>query len=211
MHNLTLVIGDKSFSSWSLRPWLALKVTGTPFTEVSIALRQADTTANILRHSPAGKVPVLKHDGVVIWDSLAICEYIAELFPDAKLLPKDRIARAVMRSACAEMHSGFVPLRTHLSMNMREQITLPDIPADAQANIERITALWHSLRQEYGQQGPYLFGHFSLADCMYAPVVSRFITYGVKVDAETQAYMNAIWDHPAMQEWYRAAQVEKIA
>lgn len=211
MTSLTLIIGDKYFSSWSLRPWLALKATGVPFEEISISLRQADTTPNILKHSPAGKVPILKHDGLTVWDSLAICEYIAETFPEAQLLPADRSARAVARSINAEMHSSFVPLRTHLSMNMRERITLPEIPADAQANIDRITALWRSIHQQYGTQGPFLFGHFTIADCMYAPVVSRFITYGVKVDADTQAYMDAIWEYPAMQEWYRAAQVAKIA
>lgn len=217
MSDLTLVIGNKAFSSWSLRPWLALKHTGLPFEEVVIPLRQPDTTARIKQHSPTGRVPCLRHSDPmgerVVWDSLAICEYLAETFPEAKLWPDDAHARAVARSVSAEMHSGFVGLRTHMSMDLKAMRPGVGRNAESEADIARVLELWRDTRQRFGaagnqDAGPFLFGRFSIADAMYAPVVTRFITYGVEMDATGRAYADAVMNLPAMKEWVADAKAE---
>lgn len=208
MSDLLIVLGNKNYSSWSLRPWLALKATGQPFKEEVIWLRKPDTRARILKHSPAGKVPVLQDGALVVWESLAICEYLAERFPAAKLWPDDRAARAVARSVSTEMHGGFAGLRRDLSMDIRARITDRVPAADAQADIARITELWRDCRARFGAGGPMLFGRFSIADCMFAPVVTRFVTYGVALDPVCSAYRDAVMALPAMQEWIAAARSE---
>lgn len=202
---MTLVIGTKRFSSWSLRPWLAAKMAGVEFDEVLIALRQPDTKAEILKHSPSGKVPCLIHGGLAVWDSLAICEYLAELHPT--LWPEGREARAVARAVSAEMHSGFPNLRNVCSMDIGAVTPLAEVPPEVQAEVDRIQALWADCRARFGAKagGPFLFGRFSIADAMYAPVVSRFTTFAIKMDAVSQTYCDAIWSLPAMQEWKQAA------
>ena len=203
--NMTLVIGTKRFSSWSLRPWLAAKMAGAEFDEVLIALRQPETKAEILKHSPSGKVPCLIHGGVAVWDSLAICEYLAELHPT--LWPEGREARAVARSVSAEMHSGFPNLRNVCSMDIGALTPLAEVPPEVQAEVDRIQALWTDCRARFGAKagGPFLFGRFSIADAMYAPVVSRFTTFAIKMDPVSQAYCDAIWSLPALQDWKQAA------
>ncbi len=208
MSQLTLVVGSKNFSSWSLRPWLALKMTGQPFREEVIQLRRPDTKDQILRFSPSGKVPALIDGDLTLWDSLAICEYLAETFPEAGLWPKEAKARAVARAVSAEMHAGFATLRQMLPMDIVANKAGFAVPAEAQADIDRIQALWAECRIRFGAGGPYLFGGFSLADVMYAPVVTRFTTYGVAMNPVSKVYAEAIWALPAMQEWKAAAALE---
>lgn len=205
---LTLVVGSKNYSSWSLRPYLALAHTGQPFQEVVIPLGAPDTTAQILRHSPSGKVPLLKHGELSIWDSLAICEYLAETFPEARLWPQDRAARAVARAVTAEMHSSFTALRQNMSMNLRARKPGQGRAPGVAEDISRIQALWNDCRARFGQGGPFLFGAFSIADAFYAPVVSRFVTYGVELDAVGAAYRDAVQALPAFQKWAEAAKHE---
>ena len=202
---LELVIGSKRYSSWSLRPWLALKQAGLEFKEIEIALRQPETKASSLKHSPSGKVPLLKHDGLAIWDSLAICEYLAEIAPEAKLWPERREARAIARAVSAEMHSGFTPLRRDCPMDVL--LDAPDfvIPEEVLVDITRIDAIWADCRARFGQGGPFLFGHFTIDDAMYAPVVTRFVTYHAPVSAASLAYMEAVLALPAMGEWKAGA------
>jgi glutathione S-transferase len=210
MQRPQLVIGTKRYSSWSLRAWLALKQAGVTFEEIVIRLRQPDSKARIAQYSPSGRLPFLRDDDVSVWDSLAICEYVAEMLPGAYLWPKDRSARAVARSVAAEMHSGFPALRDHLSMDVARTIALPVIPEAAQADIARIQAIWTDCRRRFGTTGgPFLFGGFTLADAMYAPVATRFRTYGVKLDPVCQAYVDAIMALPAMIEWVQAAKLEE--
>ena len=206
MKELTLVVGSKHLSSWSLRPYLALAHTGQPFGEVVIALDQADTTENILKHSPSGKVPVLLHGGAAIWDSLAICEYLAETFPAARLWPEAPEARAWGRCLTAEMHSGFSALRSNMPMNLRERLPGVGRAPGVAEDIARITALWTQSRARFGAGGPFLLGAFSIADAFYAPVVTRFVTYGVELDAGCAAYRDAVLALPAMKAWTQAAQ-----
>lgn len=205
MADITIYLGNKNYSSWSLRPWLALKATGAPFAEVVIPLDQPGTRGNILRHSPSGRVPALKHDELTVWDSLAICEYLAEAFPAAKLWPAEAPARAVARSVSAEMHSGFAALRGHLPMNIRSSFANRGVTPEVQADINRVAAIWRDCRKRFGAEGAFLFGGFTIADAMYAPVVSRFRTYRVELESLAQAYADAIWALPAMQEWATAA------
>ncbi|MBC9252091.1 glutathione S-transferase [Pseudomonas alcaligenes] len=202
--SLTLVIGNKNFSSWSLRAWLALELTGAPYEEQLVSLYGADSRRRLLEHSPTGKVPVLKCEDGIIWDSLAIAEYLAERFPEAHLWPRGTAARAFARSVCAEMHSGFVPLRSHLPMNLRRNQALAELPAEAAADIARICALWQECRQRFGQDGPFLFGHASIADAFFAPVAARLRSYQVALSAEAESYVNTIYQWPAFQRWYRA-------
>lgn len=202
MAEFTLVIGDRNFSSWSLRPWLLMRGAGIPFDEAPVRLRQPDSKQNILRHSPSGKVPVLKTHGLVIWDSLAIAEYLAERFPEKSLWPKEVSARAHARAVSAEMHSGFQALRTHLPMDILGHY--PGRGADGEgvaADIARVQEIWHDCRETHSAKGPFLFGAFSIADAMFAPVVTRFITYGVERDAICQDYMDAVMNLPGMREW----------
>jgi glutathione S-transferase len=203
MINYTLVIGNKNYSSWSMRAWLMLKATGVDFKEILIPLRQENTRREIERHSPSGKVPVLLVDGFPIWDSLAIGEYLAQQLPQEKLWPADSLVQAHARSISAEMHSGFTALRTKRSMNMKKRET-PAPDAEVTQEVARIEHIWAEART-MATPGDFLFGAFTIADAMYAPVVSRFVTYGIKVSKDSQRYMDAVWNMPAFGEWYKAA------
>jgi len=204
----TLVIGSKAYSSWSLRPWLALKVAGIPFDETLIRIGEPETRTNILPHGPAGKVPILKDGNVIVWESLAIIEYAAEKWPDAGLLPADPVARALCRSISAEMHAGFLPLRRYYPMNLHRIPDAREPDPDADADITRIKSIWRDARARFGVGGPFLFGSFTAADAMFAPVVTRFDTYRITVPPELRLYMGAVLDLPAMKEWRAAAQNE---
>lgn len=205
-----LIIGNKNYSSWSLRAWLALKVAGVEFEESRIALDQPQTKAQILRHSPSGKVPCLVDGSLVVWDSLAICETANERYAAGSLWPADPDARGHARAVTAEMHSGFVALRTHMPMDIRSR--KPDAGAMAQsrgdvaADIGRIRAIWADCLARSG--GPLLYGAFSNADAFYAPVVTRFRTYGVALEPLLAAYADAVLALPAMQQWADAARAE---
>ncbi len=205
MADFTLVLGNKNYSSWSLRAWLALKRTGVDFDEVVIPLHQPDTKENIRAQSPSGWVPVLRGKDGTVWDSLAIIEYLAERFPEAGLWPGETAARAVARSVVAEMHSGFPTLRRLYPMNIRKTLPArPDDPA-ALADIARIQQVWTECRETFGADGPFLFGNFTAADAFYAPVVSRFQTYGVAMEAVVAAYAEAVRNWPDMREWTAAS------
>lgn len=210
MAEFTIYIGNKNYSSWSLRGWLMLKQSGASFDEVLIPLDESGTRTELLRHSPSGRVPALHHGGFVVWETLGIGEYLADLFPEARLWPVDREARAVARAASAEMHAGFAALRAHLPMNMRSSFPNRGVTPEAQADINRITALWRDCRRRFGGGGDFLFGHLTIADAMYAPVVSRFRTYKVALEPEAQAYGDAVWALPALQEWLAAAKNEPM-
>lgn len=203
----TLVIGNKAYSSWSLRPWLLLKHGGLPFDEVRIPLYRADSAAPLARWSPSGKVPVLHDDGLVIWESLAILEYLAETYPDACGWPRERAARALARAASAEMQAGFNALRNAMPFNCRarRRVTLDD---DARRDVARVAALWNECRGRFGGGGEWLFGAFSPVDAMYAPIALRFVTYGIALDGAAGAYVASIAAHPAVQEWIAAGRAE---
>ena len=210
----TLIVGTKDWSSWSLRPYLALRATGAPFEEVVIRLRRDTFTGDeIKRHSKAGKVPILKIDDgagrhALVWDSLAICETLAERHPDAALWPADALVRAEARSYAAEMHAGFADLRDQLSMDFARRKPPPELRAATAEQIARVIEAWTSALARFGHQGGFLFGAFSIADCMYAPVVSRFVTYGVAVPASVRAYIDRVMALPAMIDWGAAAAKE---
>jgi glutathione S-transferase len=209
---LKLVIGNKNYSSWSMRPWLAMRAAGIAFEEVFIPL-YTDNKADkdrILSFSRAGKVPALVDGDVTVWDSLSIIEYLAERFPDAKLWPQDRAARAYARSISAEMHSGFLPLRSECGMNLHRPVGAVTLSADAQANVARVQEIWTECRDRHGKSGPYLFGAFTAADAMYAPVVHRFRTYAIGVSPQVQAYMNTMMALPAFAEWTKAGLAETL-
>lgn len=208
MPPLRLVIGNKNYSSWSLRPWLALRAAGVPFEEVRIPLYTEASRAEIRRWTPAGRVPVLHHDGLVIWDSLAICEYVAELAPEAGLWPSDRRARAAARAVCAEMHAGFAALREELPMNLRLRARREPSPA-ARHDAHRVQELWNECRARYGRDGEFLFGRFGLADCFYAPVATRFRSWGLPLDPVSARWAEAVLAHPAFLEWEAEAVQEK--
>jgi glutathione S-transferase len=211
MPDFKLILGNKNYSSWSLRPYLALSHVGVPFDEVVIPLRHADTAERIAAHSPSGRVPVLVHGDLTVWDSLAICEYLADVFPEAKLWPADRAARATARSVSAEMHSGFAALRTDLPMNIRAERPRRELFAEVQADIARIRKIWRDCRARFGAGGRFLFGTFGVADAMFAPVVTRFRTYGINLDGGEAAYADAVWHLPALQRWAEAGQKEPWA
>jgi glutathione S-transferase len=205
MSELILAVASKNYSSWSLRPYLALAHTGQPFREVVIALDEPGTAANIAQYSPSGRLPALRHGMIAIWDSLAICEYLAETFPQARLWPQEREARAVARSVVAEMHSGFSNLRQNMTMDLRARKPGQGRAPGVAEDIARIQALWNDCRARFGQGGPFLFGHFTIADAFYAPVVTRFVTYGVELDAVSRAYRDTILELPALKTWTEAA------
>jgi len=216
MARYTLIVGTRNWSSWSLRPFVALKAAGLAFETVDIRLRQTEaptTREQILKHSPAGKVPVLKieenGETLTVWDSLAICETIAERYPEAGLWPDDASARAIARSYSCEMHSGFPDVRDQLSMDFAGKQPLPELREDTKTQVARIIAAWSDALSTY--KGDFLFGRLSVADCMYAPVVSRFETYGAQVPAAVRAYMDRVLALPAMQEWKVAAEKEVAA
>ncbi len=209
----TLIVGTKEWSSWSLRPYVALRATGAPFEEIKIKLRQKPLTGDaIKRYSKAGRVPILRieADGreALVWDSLAICETLAERHPDARLWPANPLVRAEARSYAAEMHSGFPDLRDQLSMDFVRRLPLPALRDETQAQIDRIVEAWSSALARFGHEGGFLFGGLSVADCMYAPVVSRFTTFGVEVPAPVKAYMERMMALPALRDWGAEAQKE---
>lgn len=209
----TLIVGTKDWSSWSLRPYVALRAVGAPFDEIVVRLRQEPLTGDeIKKHSKAGRVPILKieEDGrsTTVWDSLAICETLAERHPDAKLWPDDPFVRAEARSFAAEMHSGFPDLRDQLSMDFARRKPLPPLRDETKAQIARILDSWTSALTRFASEGGFLFGRLSIADCMYAPVVSRFVTYGVEVPHSVKLYMEKMMALAAMRDWGAAAQKE---
>jgi glutathione S-transferase len=205
MTDFSLVIGNRNYSSWSLRPWLALKMADIAFDEIIIPLDEPTTREEILKHTPSGRVPVLKHGDLTIWDSLAICEYLAEQAPAAQLWPAEPADRAVARAMASEMHSGFTALRDNMPMNIRSRFPDQGRALGVMEDINRVTAIWRRCRQRFGAGGDFLFGRFSIADAMFAPVVTRFQTYAVDVDTVEQDYMQAILALPAMREWIAAA------
>lgn len=205
MSRLTIVIGSKRLSSWSLRGWLALKLSGARFDEVVIPLDQPSTRQRILEHSPAGRVPILKDGAVSVWESLAICEYLAERFPEAGLWPEGAEARAHARVVTAEMHAGFAALRRDMAMDCPARRPGQGQTPGALADIARVSEIWRDCRRRFGSGGDFLFGRPGAADAMYAPVVSRFVTYDVPLDEVSAAYRDAVLALPAMREWLAAA------
>jgi len=204
--NPVLVIANKNYSSWSLRAWLALTQAGVVFDEIRISLGMPDSKAKLLGYSPAGRVPVLIDGSAKVWESIAICEYAAERWPGKPFWPADRAARAHARAVSAEMHAGFFALREAMPMNCRSHYPGKGRSAAVDADIARIEALWADCLRRYG--GPFLFGAFSIADAMYAPVVSRFLTYDVKLGGALRQYAQAVIELPAMKEWYAAGAAE---
>ena len=212
MADFAVVIGNKNYSSWSLRGWLMAKIAGLEFEEVVIPLDLPDTQAAIRKHSPSGRVPVLLHRGLAVWESLAIAEYLNDLKPEAILWPSSAAARAHARAISAEMHAGFAELRNNMPMNIRASYPGKGMTPGVRADIERITGLWRDCRKRFAgafqKDEGFLFGTFGAADAMYAPVVTRLRTYGVKVDSDGDAYCNAVLAHPAMKDWIDAAKHE---
>ena len=211
MQKLTLVIGNKNYSSWSLRPWLLLKQFEIPFDEIRIPLYRADSTQALQKYSPSGLVPALIHGDITVWDSLAICEYVQELHPSLAMWPRDQTTRAIARSAAAEMHAGFTAVRSHMPMNCKKSFPGKGLNQDTAAEIGRITRLWRDCRHQYGKAGTMLFGDFSIADAMFAPVALRFTTYQVALDEVCQAYVSALLALPAIQAWIAEAKQETEA
>lgn len=209
MNTLKITIGNRNYSSWSLRAWLVLEATGASFDEEVVLLGQPDTGAEISKRSPTGLVPALQDGDLVIWDSLAISEYLAEKFPDAGLWPTDEKARAIARSVAAEMHSGYTAVRGNMPMNLRASYPGAGRAPGVNNDISRITSVWESCRRDFGADGDLLFGDFTIADAFFAPVISRFRTYGVEVDGIASAYMNAVWALPAMRDWAAKAEAEE--
>jgi glutathione S-transferase len=213
MAEFTIYLGNKNYSSWSLRPWLALKQTGAAFEEVMIQLDQPDSAANLRRHSPSGRVPVLQHGALTIWESLAICEYLAAQFPAARLWPEEREARAHARAVGNEMHGGFAELRKYLPMDINRRWPLGNRMAKVGPDVARVSTIWRECRARFGNYGAngggdFLFGGFTIADAMFAPVVTRFVTYSVPLDSVCSEYIAAVQRWPAMQDWAAAAKAE---
>lgn len=206
---MKLVIGNKNYSSWSLRAWLLLAANEISFEEVSVSLSTENTSAEIAKYSAAGKVPVVHDRGLVVWDSLAICEYISEQYLLGGGWPKDEKMRAIARSCCAEMHSGFFALRQQMPMNCRATNRKVDITIQLAKEIERIDTLWTLLREKNDISGPYLFGEFTIADCMFAPVIFRFNTYAPQLSEPAQEYMKSMLNHKKMVQWLEAARQER--
>ncbi len=206
MPQLTLIIGNRNYSSWSLRPWILLRHLGLEFAEQQIPLDQADSAARIRAINPAGQVPVLRHGELLIWESIAIGEYLCELAGQG--LPSERTARARARSVSAEMHSGFHTLRTQWPMNARALGRRTAMSAALQGDITRIDSIWCECRERHGASGPWLFGEYSLADAMYAPVVLRFRTYDARLSGAAQQYVDTVLADAMLQEWLAAAAAE---
>ncbi len=204
---LTLVIGNKNYSSWSMRPWVAMTAFGIPFQEIRVLLAQAETGNRIATYTSSGRVPVLVTRETTIWDSLAICEYLAEQFPEKNLWPQDMVARALARSICAEMHSGFTGLRNAMPMNIRAKLPGRGRSPEAQGDIGRICEIWETCLSNFGHHR-YLFGEFSIADAYYAPVASRMATYDVFLAPALQAYVDRLLAHPAVAQWIHEAGAE---
>jgi glutathione S-transferase len=205
---LKLILANKAYSSWSLRPWILLRHFDIPFEEVVVPLDLPQTRDEILRFSPSGKCPSLQDGAIHVWDSLAICEYAAEAFPQKPIWPADKAARAMARSISAEMHSGFQSLRGQCPMNFRRSPRPIPLAAGTLADIARIEAAWAQARQQFGREGAFLFGEFSAADAMFAPIVNRFHAYAIEVSVATRAYMEAITALPAWRQWAHEASRE---
>ncbi len=212
MADFTLVVGNKNYSSWSMRGGLMVRIAGIECEEIVIPLDRPESAAAIRKHSPSGKVPVLLHRGLAVWESLAIAEYLNDLKPEAGLWPSSAAARAHARAISAEMHAGFADLRTHMPMNIRASYPGKGMAPGVRADIERITSMWRDCRKRFGGAFPrddgFLFGTFGAADAMFAPVVTRFRTFGVVLDADSEAYAKAVLAQPAVQEWIDAAKNE---
>ena len=208
-----LVIGDKNYSSWSLRPWLLMRMFGISFDEINVDIYNPGTRARILEHSPSGKVPALKVGGLTLWDTLAISEFLAEAHPDLPIWPKSRDARAMARVVSAEMHSGFDALRSEMPMDLVASKPVEEVPKGVARDVTRIVEVWRMCRTLYGDDGPFLFGEFCAADAMFAPVTSRFRTYGVDLaahgdDGTAQAYCETILSLAAIEEWTQAGRAQ---
>jgi glutathione S-transferase len=206
--SLTLVIGNKNYSSWSLRPWLFLKYHDIAFEEIRIPLYQDDSKSKTFNYSPAGKVPILLDGDVKVWDSLAILEYLAERFVQTQGWPEDAAERAMARSLAAEIHSGFSALRTHCGMNCRRLPSAKTLPEAVRPDIDRIGQIWQQCRRQHGEKGPWLFGRFTIVDAMFAPVVLRFHTYQLSTNTDAQAYMDTVLETPALKAWIEAGKLE---
>jgi len=206
--DLHLIIANKAYSSWSMRPWLAMKMNDIAFRETVICLAQDNTATEIKRYSQAGKVPVLQHGDISVWESLAILDYLAEAFFDRHWWPSDPHARAMARAISAEMHAGFMTLRANMPMNLRKHLPGRGHVPGIEVDIARIRHIWREARTHFGAAGPFLFGNFSNADAMFAPVVTRFKTYGVDLDEVSQAYCDTILGLPAIKQWYADAAAE---
>ena len=207
--SLTLVIGNKNYSSWSMRPWIALKAAAIPFEEVMIPLDLADTKERIHGYSGAGRVPILVDGKIKVWESLAILDYIAERFPQAGLWPQDQAARAHARSAATEMHGGFAALREHCPMNLWRPVERLALTQEVERDVARVTELWREARKAHAQKGAFLYGSFSAADAMFAPVVTRFHTYDIRCDEVSLAYIDAVHAHDAFKAWRDGALAEE--
>lgn len=206
---MKLIVGNKRYSSWSMRPWIAMKVFGLDFTDEVIPLYEPGSREKILSYSPTGKVPCLIDGDVTVWETLAILDYLADKFPGLPWWPKDMKARGFARAICSEMHAGFRPLRNHCPMNMQRDPKKPrPLTPEVQANVERVDAIWTQARERFGQGGPFLFGAFGNADAMYAPVVSRFASYDIAVGDASRRYMDAVMALPAWKEWEKAGLAE---
>jgi glutathione S-transferase len=201
-----LIIGNRNYSSWSLRPWLAAKQSGLSFEEISIFLRQPPAKAEILKYSPSGRVPCLIDGETIVWESLSICEYLAEMAP--ALWPSDSKARAEARSIACEMHSGFAALRQGMPLDVRASLPFTEPSVEVKADVARIVSIWEDCRRCHGREGPFLFGRFTNADAMYAPVVFRFLTYHVDLPEESRKWVETMAALPAMQEWRQASSAE---
>jgi glutathione S-transferase len=212
MAEFTVVIGNKNYSSWSLRGWLMARIAGIEFEEIVIPLDLPETQAAIRKHSPSGRVPVLLHRGLAVWESLAIAEYLNDLKPEVGLWPASAAARAHARSISTEMHAGFLELRNNMPMNIRASYPGKGMTPGVRADIERITSIWRDCRKRFSgafqKDDGFLFGAFGAADAMFAPVVTRFRTYGAKLDTDSEAYCAAVLAHPAIKEWIDAAKHE---
>jgi glutathione S-transferase len=203
--SLRLVIGNKNYSSWSLRPWIAMKAAGLAFDETVIPLYEPGSRERALTFSPTGKVPVLLDGDIHVWESLAILDYLADRHPALGLWPAEPAARGLARAVAAEMHAGFVPLRRHCPMNMRRPVKARALTPEVETDVARIDALWTDCRTRFGSGGPFLFGKFGAADAMYAPVVSRLHSYAIPVSATSRQYMEAVMALPAWTQWLAAA------
>lgn len=206
--SLKLILGNKNYSSWSLRPWIAMRNAGLAFEEEVIPLYEPGSAEKMAKYSPTGKVPVLIDGDMVVWESLAILDHLADRFPKQHWWPSEPAARAHARAVSAEMHSGFVPLRRHCPMNMRRVQKKRELTAEVAADVRRIEKIWTECRERFGAGGPFLFGAFSNADAMYAPVVSRLFSYAIGMGAAAEQYMAAVMAHPAYKEWREAGVAE---
>ena len=205
---LKLIVANKAYSSWSLRPWILLAHFKIPFEDVTIPLDVPETRGLILEHSPTGKCPALRDGPITVWESLAIIEYVAEAFPDKAIWPRGKAARALARSLSSEMHAGFQALRQHCPTNFRRPVRKIELPDAVKADVERIEAAWAGAREKFGRAGPFLFGRFCAADAMFAPVVTRLHVYDVPVSRATRDYMDAVMALPAWKAWVADAEAE---